>query len=68
MTGRNRVHAIRRSVSSLRTAWWYTAPAMCAKLLRTGEVEPSGLLARFDAGFLQLTRAYTAGVRWTLVR
>ena len=28
-------------------------PAMCAKLLQTGEVEPSGLLARFDAGFLQ---------------
>ena len=41
-------------------------PAMCAKLLQTGEVEPSGLLARFDAGFLKLTRAYTAGVRWTM--
>ena len=41
-------------------------PAMCAKLLQTGEVEPSGLLARFDAGFLKLTRAYTCGVRWTM--
>ena len=41
-------------------------PAMCAKLLQTGEVEPKGLLARFDAGFLKLTRAYTCGVRWTM--
>ena len=41
-------------------------PAMCAKLLQTGEVEPKGLLARFDAGFLKLTRAYTSGVRWTM--
>ncbi len=41
-------------------------PAMCAKLLKAGEVEPKGLLARFDAGFLKLTRAYTNGVRWTM--
>ena len=41
-------------------------PAMCALLLKTGEVEPRGLLARFDAGFLKLTHAYTSGVRWVL--
>jgi HAE1 family hydrophobic/amphiphilic exporter-1/multidrug efflux pump len=41
-------------------------PAMCAKLLKTGEVEPSGLLARFDRGFLRLTHAYTSGVRWVM--
>jgi len=41
-------------------------PAMCAKLLRTGEVEPSGLLAHFDRAFLRVTRAYTGGVRWML--
>jgi HAE1 family hydrophobic/amphiphilic exporter-1/multidrug efflux pump len=39
-------------------------PAMCAKLLKTGEVEPRGLLAKFDKGFLRLTHAYTDGVRW----
>ncbi len=41
-------------------------PAMCAKLLKTGEVEPTGLLARFDRGFLRLTHWYTSGVRWTM--
>ena len=41
-------------------------PAMCAKFLKTGEVEPKGLLARFDAGFQRLTHAYTSGVRWML--
>jgi HAE1 family hydrophobic/amphiphilic exporter-1/multidrug efflux pump len=41
-------------------------PAMCAKLLKTGEVEPTGLLARFDHGFLRLTHAYTSAVRWML--
>jgi HAE1 family hydrophobic/amphiphilic exporter-1/multidrug efflux pump len=41
-------------------------PAMCARLLQTGEVEPKGLLAYFDSAFLKLTRAYTSGVRWTL--
>ncbi len=41
-------------------------PAMCAKLLKTGEVEPSGLLAYFDRGFLRFTHAYTSGVRWVL--
>jgi HAE1 family hydrophobic/amphiphilic exporter-1/multidrug efflux pump len=41
-------------------------PAMCAKLLQTGEVEPTGLLARFDRAFLRLTRAYTGAVRWMM--
>ncbi len=41
-------------------------PAMCAKLLKTGEVEPSGPLAYFDRVFLRVTRAYTGGVRWML--
>ena len=41
-------------------------PAMCAALLQTGEVEPSGLLARFDSAFLKLTHLYTDGVRWVL--
>jgi HAE1 family hydrophobic/amphiphilic exporter-1/multidrug efflux pump len=41
-------------------------PAMCALLLKSGEVEPKGLLARFDAGFLKLTHAYTNGVRWAM--
>jgi HAE1 family hydrophobic/amphiphilic exporter-1/multidrug efflux pump len=41
-------------------------PAMCAKMLKTGEVEPTGLLARFDAGFMRVTHAYTSGVRWVL--
>ena len=41
-------------------------PAMCAALLKTGEVEPRGLLARFDAGFMRLTHLYTDGVRWVL--
>jgi hydrophobe/amphiphile efflux-1 (HAE1) family protein len=41
-------------------------PAMCARLLKSGEVEPSGLLARFDRAFLRLTDAYTRGVSWTM--
>jgi multidrug efflux pump len=41
-------------------------PAMCAKLLQAGEVEPRGLLAKFDAGFVKLTHAYTSGVRWVM--
>jgi HAE1 family hydrophobic/amphiphilic exporter-1/multidrug efflux pump len=41
-------------------------PAMCALLLRTGEVEPRGLLARFDTLSQRLAHAYTSGVRWVL--
>jgi HAE1 family hydrophobic/amphiphilic exporter-1/multidrug efflux pump len=41
-------------------------PAMCAKLLKTGEVEPRGVLAGFDAWFKRVTRAYTSGVDWVL--
>src|SRR6185503_5116584 len=38
-------------------------PAMCALLLKTGEVEPKGLLARFDAFFLRVTDRYIGGVK-----
>jgi multidrug efflux pump len=41
-------------------------PAMCAKLLKTGEVEPSGFLAYFDRAFMRVTRFYTTCVRWVL--
>jgi hydrophobe/amphiphile efflux-1 (HAE1) family protein len=41
-------------------------PAMCALLLRTGEVEPKGLLARFDTGFGHFTDRYIRGVGWVL--
>ncbi len=41
-------------------------PAMCAALLKTGEVEPRGMLARFDRGFHRFTHFYTHGVGWTL--
>src|SRR5690606_17377178 len=41
-------------------------PAMCASLLRTGEVEPTGLLRHFDRGFRKTTQGYTAGVAWLL--
>jgi multidrug efflux pump len=43
-------------------------PAMCALLLKTGEVEPQGLLARFDAGFTDVTNRYLGGVQWLLKR
>jgi multidrug efflux pump len=41
-------------------------PAMCARLLKTGEVEPKGFLALFDAAFMSVTSAYTKGVQWTM--
>jgi multidrug efflux pump len=41
-------------------------PAMCARLLRTGEVDPKGVLRYFDKAFGRVTRAYTAGVGWML--
>jgi hydrophobe/amphiphile efflux-1 (HAE1) family protein len=41
-------------------------PAMCALLLRTGEVEPKGLLARFDTGFARFTNRYMNGVGFLL--
>ncbi|HEV7715998.1 MAG TPA: efflux RND transporter permease subunit, partial [Steroidobacteraceae bacterium] len=41
-------------------------PAMCALLLKTGEVEPTGFLARFDDLFLRLTNHYIGGVGWVL--
>jgi multidrug efflux pump len=39
---------------------------MCALLLKTGEVEPTGLLARFDVGFMRFTDRYIRGVGWVL--
>jgi multidrug efflux pump len=41
-------------------------PAMCAAMLKTGEIEPKGLLRHFDAAFGRLTDFYTASVRWVL--
>ncbi len=41
-------------------------PAMCARLLRSGEVEPKGILRHFDSGFRRLTHTYTGGVGWML--
>ena len=35
-------------------------PAMCALLLKTGEVEPTGLLAKFDSLFASFTERYLA--------
>ena len=41
-------------------------PAMCARILKVGEVEPTGPLAYFDRGFRQITHAYTNGVGWVM--
>jgi HAE1 family hydrophobic/amphiphilic exporter-1/multidrug efflux pump len=41
-------------------------PAMCALLLKTGEVEPTGLLAKFDTAFTRFTDRYLGGVRWVM--
>src|SRR5690606_22034390 len=41
-------------------------PAMCARLLRAGQLEPKGPLRYFDAAFRRVTRAYTGGVGWVL--
>jgi hydrophobe/amphiphile efflux-1 (HAE1) family protein len=41
-------------------------PAMCAAMLKTGEIEPKGLLRHFDAAFGRVTDFYTASVRWVL--
>ena len=43
-------------------------PALCARLLRAGEVEPRGLLRHFDTGFSWLTRRYIGGVSWVIRR
>jgi multidrug efflux pump len=43
-------------------------PAMCALLLKTGEVEPTGLLAKFDSLFASFTERYLGGVRWMIRR
>ena len=38
-------------------------PAMCALLLKSGEVEPKGLLAKFDNFFMRVTDRYIGGVK-----
>ena len=41
-------------------------PAMCARFLKTGAIEPRGILRHFDEGFTIFTRKYTSGVSWIL--
>ncbi len=41
-------------------------PAMCGLMLRTGGEEPTGLLAKFDAGFERFTHRYLGGVQWVI--
>ena len=41
-------------------------PAMCARLLQTGEKAPRGWLKHFDRGFDRVTHAYTGAVAWVL--
>ncbi len=43
-------------------------PAMCARFLKTGAIEPRGLLGAFDRGFAAVTRKYTTGVAWVIQR
>ena len=41
-------------------------PAMCARFLKTGAIEPKGVLGSFDRGFAALTSHYTGGVAWVI--
>ena len=41
-------------------------PAMCARFLRAGAIEPKGLLRYFDRGFATLTGKYADGVGWVI--
>ena len=41
-------------------------PAMCARFLKTGAIEPKGVLRHFDQGFSALTGRYTNGVAWMI--
>ena len=41
-------------------------PAMCGLMLRAGGEEPTGLLAKFDAGFERFMHRYLGGVRWLI--
>jgi multidrug efflux pump len=41
-------------------------PAMCARFLKTGAIEPKGILRYFDRGFATFTDKYTSGVAWML--
>jgi hydrophobe/amphiphile efflux-1 (HAE1) family protein len=41
-------------------------PAMCARFLKSGAIEPKGMLRHFDRGFTGLTGKYTEGVAWVI--
>ncbi len=41
-------------------------PAMCARFLKTGAIEPRGILKVFDTGFAGFTGRYIAGVAWLM--
>ena len=41
-------------------------PAMCARFLKAGAIEPKGILRHFDVGFVGLTARYTQGVGWVI--
>jgi multidrug efflux pump len=41
-------------------------PAMCARFLKTGAIEPKGILRHFDTAFVRLTGNYTRGVGWVI--
>ena len=43
-------------------------PAMCARFLKTGAIEPKGLLRYFDKWFAALTERYAKGVGWVIRR
>jgi hydrophobe/amphiphile efflux-1 (HAE1) family protein len=43
-------------------------PAMCARFLKTGAIEPKGVLRYFDTGFSRLTSRYASGVGWMIRR
>jgi len=41
-------------------------PAMCARFLKTGAIEPRGILRHFDRGFSSFASRYARGVGWVL--
>ena len=43
-------------------------PAMCARFLKAGAIEPRGLLRHFDSWFAVLTQKYAGGVAWVIRR
>lgn len=43
-------------------------PAMCARFLKAGAIEPRGVLRHFDSWFAVLTQKYAGGVAWVIRR